>query len=64
MGFFGRANLGPGWKMACAPEASDLSRVLDLRFRHLLPAHGTPLIDDAFACVERTIRAEIAARPT
>lgn len=63
MGFFASANLGPGWKMACTPEASDLARVLELRFRHLLPAHGTPLLDDAFACVERTIRAENAARP-
>ena len=47
MGFIRPANVGPGWRGTCKPESSDFARVKALAFRHLLPAHGTPLLDAA-----------------
>ena len=47
MGFIQAANIGPGWRLACQPAARDFVRLEALRFRHLLPAHGTPLLGDA-----------------
>ena len=52
MGFGGAARIGPGWRKAFEPKddkgfAPDFERLLTLSFRHLLPAHGYPLKDDA-----------------
>ncbi len=47
MGFIQPANIGPGWRQFCEPKASDFARLKALSFRHLLPAHGTPLRDHA-----------------
>lgn len=47
LGFIQPANVGPGWRMACKPEAKDFARLKALAFRHLLPAHGTPIRGDA-----------------
>ncbi len=49
LGFIQEANIGPGWRMACEPAKSDFVRVKELAFRHLLPAHGAPLLNDAHA---------------
>lgn len=46
-GFFRAANIGPEWRRACEPQASDFSRILALEFSHLLPSHGKPIIDTA-----------------
>lgn len=47
IGFIKPANVGPGWMRFCEPRAEDFARVLELPFRHLLPAHGTPVVGDA-----------------
>ena len=47
IGFIQPANIGPGWRRASAPEAADFARLKQLSFRHLLPAHGTPIRDTA-----------------
>ena len=46
-GFFHAANVGPGWRNAAKPEASDFTRLKAMEFRHLVSAHGEPLLDDA-----------------
>ena len=53
---FGRGVIGPGWRNAAKPQASDFERLEQLPFRHLLSAHGTPLLNDA----RSVIRARIA----
>ncbi len=53
-GFFHPANIGPGWRQACSPEAADFVRLKELSFRHLLSAHGIPLIDTAHADLSAT----------
>ena len=47
LGFIRPANIGPGWKMAAKPAASDFARLRQLSFQHLLPGHGKPLRDEA-----------------
>ena len=47
LGFIRSANIGPAWRMAAEPAASDFSRLEALSFKHLLPGHGAPLRDDA-----------------
>lgn len=47
MGFMKPANIGPGWIKGAKPPASDFAAVKQLSFRHLLPAHGAPLMDSA-----------------
>lgn len=47
IGFIQPANVGPGWLRFAEPQPTDFTRVLELPFRHLLPAHGTPLLGDA-----------------
>ncbi|MEN9579694.1 MAG: hypothetical protein RJA70_2703 [Pseudomonadota bacterium] len=46
-GFFHSANVGPGFRAACSPEPADFEALLRLPFRHLLSAHGTPLLENA-----------------
>jgi len=47
MGFIKPCNIGPGWLKSARPAAEDLSGLMDLRFRHVLPAHGDEVIGDA-----------------
>ena len=61
IGFFRRANIGPGWLNAAKPEASDFARVEALSFCHLLSAHGPPLLNDAHQAMSATI-AELFGR--
>ena len=46
-GFIRAANIGPQWYKVCEPEAVDFSRILRMQFSHLVPSHGTPIIDTA-----------------
>lgn len=46
-GFIQPANVGPGWRNFCSPQASDFAALKQLQFRHLLSAHGVPLRDTA-----------------
>jgi hypothetical protein len=55
-GFFQPANIGPGWRNAAKPERSDFTRLIELKFRHLLSAHGKPLLNDAHQAVSATIQ--------
>jgi hypothetical protein len=57
-GFIRPANVGPGWRSAAQPEAADFRRILELPFRHLLPAHGVPLLGDARAQLAETFARE------
>lgn len=47
MGFLKEYNLGPGWLKVAKPSREALQRILDLRFEHVLPAHGKPVIGGA-----------------
>ncbi len=53
-GFITPANVGPGWRQSCNPEAKDFKRLEALTFRHLLPAHGTPLKNEAHERLSQT----------
>ena len=46
-GFIQPANIGPGWLRTAKPRLDDFEKLESLEFRHLLPAHGTPLHDVA-----------------
>ena len=59
LGFIRPANIGPGWRMACKPEAKDFARLGALPFQHLLPAHGTPILGDARAQLSATFSREL-----
>jgi hypothetical protein len=47
MGFIKPFNIGPGWKKLVKPSAADLRGLFDLRFEHVLPAHGDEVIGGA-----------------
>ena len=47
MGFIKPNNVGPGWLRAAKPDRSEVKRILELDFRHVLPAHGSPVLGDA-----------------
>lgn len=54
LGFIKPANVGPGWRQGTNVKAADFDRLRALAFRHLLPAHGEPLLDDAHAQLSAT----------
>ncbi|MCP5088059.1 MAG: hypothetical protein GY952_14800 [Rhodobacteraceae bacterium] len=54
-GFFKRGNIGPAWRANLQPERSDFDRILALEFKHLLPAHGDPLLDEAREVIGQTV---------
>jgi hypothetical protein len=52
MGFKGRACIGPGWRKQCEPKTGTsfgprFRALLDLELRHLISAHGPPILDTA-----------------
>lgn len=55
-GFFHPANIGPGWMRSASPEPSDFTRLMEMDYRHLLSAHGAPLLDDAKPAIGATIQ--------
>jgi hypothetical protein len=46
-GLIRSANIPSTWLGACEPDASDFRRLLAFEFRHLISAHGEPLLYDA-----------------
>jgi len=64
MGFIRPCNVGPGWLRAARPSAADLRGLLDLRFEHVLPAHGDAVIGDARACFRPAIERAAVRRKT
>jgi len=46
-GFIQPANVGPEWLRVCQPEPQEFARVAELEFTHLLPSHGTPILNTA-----------------
>lgn len=57
-GFFGTASISNVWKQACNVNPSDFERLKTLEFRHLLSAHGEPLLNNAYELVAKTIKQE------
>jgi hypothetical protein len=55
-GLIRQANIPSTWLAACAPARDDFDALLALDFRHLVSAHGEPLLDDAHACVAARVR--------
>ena len=59
MGFRKPANIGPGYRMMAEdknrPLAPDFHRILDQRWKHLVPAHGVVLRDSAHAAFRATV---------
>jgi hypothetical protein len=60
MGFRGRACIGPGWRGACEPKdgvgfGPKLREILTHDFRHMLAAHGPPLLHEAKDELRRTV---------
>jgi len=51
-GFIKSADVSSIWKEATQVKASDFERLKTFTFRHLLSAHGEPLINDAYEKVE------------
>lgn len=47
MGFIKAYNIGPAWRKFVKPSAEDFRGLLDLRFEHVLPAHGDEVIGNA-----------------
>ncbi len=62
LGFIKPANVGPGWRHGTNVKAADFDRLRALAFRHLLPAHGEPLLGDAHAQLSATFD-ELFPRP-
>lgn len=52
---FGPASISKVWQQACQVDISDFNRLLQLPFRHLLSAHGQPLLHHAHEQVTNTI---------
>lgn len=56
LGFIAPTNVGPAWRQFCEPQPADFARVLALPFRHLLSAHGPPVVGDAHARYAATFK--------
>lgn len=57
-GVFGAATVSDVWKQACKVKSSDFSRLKSLKFKHLLSAHGEPLLNNAYEQLTKTIKQE------
>jgi hypothetical protein len=47
MGFIEPHNIGPGWLKQGKPPAADIRAILAMPFTKVIPAHGTPVLEDA-----------------
>ena len=47
MGFIKPCNIGPAWYKYSQPDSAELKKICDLKFEHLIPAHGSPVIGNA-----------------
>ena len=61
-GTFGTGTISGIWKQATQTEAADFNKLKTLKFRHLLGAHGRPLLNNAHEVVSKTIMQEYGAR--
>jgi len=57
-GFFGVATISAVWKETCHVQASDFARLKLLKFKHLVSAHGEPLLNNAYEAATKTIEKE------
>lgn len=57
-GHFGPASISSVWKQACNVRACDFARLKLLKYRHLLSAHGQPLLNNANELLSNTIAKE------
>jgi len=55
-GFFGIATISTVWRKACQIQSSDFTKLKSLNFKHLLSAHGEPLLNQAYEAVIQTIQ--------
>ncbi len=55
-GFFGSASISNVWKQACNVDVADFIRLKSFSFRHLLSAHGEPLLNDAHVRLSESIK--------
>jgi hypothetical protein len=54
-GLIREANVPATWVGACEPKRDDFERLLELEFRHLVSAHGEPLLEHAHARVRESV---------
>lgn len=53
--FFGAASISSIWLQACETKKNDFDTLRSLKFKHLLSAHGRPLLNNAYDCVMTTL---------
>lgn len=58
LGFLGSATISKVWQQACHINPQDFIRLKSLNFKHLLSAHGEPLLNDANEKLSLTIKEE------
>ncbi|MBI2792514.1 MAG: hypothetical protein HYX61_11195 [Gammaproteobacteria bacterium] len=58
LGFLGTATISKIWQQACQIQAQDFARLKLLSFKHLLSAHGEPLLKVADEKLAKTIKQE------
>lgn len=58
IGFLGEATISKIWQQACQVQAADFARLKQLSFKHLISAHGDPLLNDAYEKLSITIQQE------
>ncbi|MBS0289638.1 MAG: hypothetical protein JSS07_06350 [Proteobacteria bacterium] len=58
LGFLGEAAISKIWQQACNIQAQDFARLKSLTFKHLLSAHGEPLLNHAYEKLTSTIEQE------
>lgn len=54
IGMFNPAGIGKMWLAACQIQASDIEQLQTLTFKHLLSAHGDPLLNNADKQLEKS----------
>jgi hypothetical protein len=53
--YFGVATISRTWIDACNIQAADLEKIKSLTFKHLISAHGEPLLNNAHDAVTKSI---------
>ncbi len=60
--YFGAGTIADVWLQACNVQKADFEKLLALRFKHLLSAHGQPLLNNAYEAVTNSISKLVSAR--
>jgi len=58
LGFFGEATISQIWQQACKVQIADFERLKQLNFKHLISAHGMPLMKKADDALKKTLKNE------